>query len=107
MSITHTTALDRTERMMISSLIAVALGLTTPPLPVTAEDPMQGTTEAKAEAAAEAKKVCRRITSTGTRLPKRVCRTQAEWDSDADQVKRDIRTGPGNGARGENARNSF
>lgn len=88
---------------MISTLIVVALGLATTPLPAAAEGPVQGTTEAKPGPSADAKKICRRITVTGTRMPKRFCRTKAEWDSDADQVKRDLRTGPNNGARGETA----
>lgn len=83
---------------MISTLILVALGLATTP-PAAAKGPVQGTTEATPESSADAKKVCRRITTTGTRLPKRICRTKAEWDSDADQVKQDVRTGPGNAAR--------
>ena len=91
---------------MISNLIVVALGLATTSLPA-ASEPTPSASDAKTEAAAEAKKVCRRITTTGTRLPKRICRTQQEWDSDAEQVKRDVRTGPGNGARNEDARNSF
>lgn len=89
---------------MISNLIVVALGLATTTLPVAVNGPVQGAGETKPD---EAKKICRRITTTGTRLPKRICRTKAEWDSDADQVKRDVRTGPGNGARNEDARNSF
>lgn len=84
---------------MISNLIVVALGLATPALPATIEEP-QPATEAKGEAA-DAKKICRRITATGTRLPKRYCRTKAEWDTEAEAVKRELRTGPSNAMRSE------
>jgi len=86
---------------MISKLTLVALSLTAATLPAAAEGPASGSTEAKAEQAADAKKICRRVASTGTRLPKRYCRTKAEWDADAEDVRRDFRNGATNGSRGD------
>ncbi|HSX56871.1 MAG TPA: hypothetical protein VLG14_16305 [Sphingomonas sp.] len=86
---------------MISKLTLVALSLTVASLPAAAEEPAPASTEAKPALAADAKKICRRVASTGTRLPKRYCRTKAEWESDAEDVQRDFRNGPTNGSRGD------
>lgn len=43
-----------------------------------AQEPVQ-----KADKPAKEKPVCRSVRKTGSRLPERVCKTQAEWDAEA------------------------
>ena len=41
--------------------------------------------EAKAEPD-QSRRVCRTVTPSGSRLTRRICRTQAEWDASADRA---------------------
>ena len=43
--------------------------------------PAQTQPEAAPKAAASEKKICRKLPSTGTRLEKRACRTEREWQN--------------------------
>lgn len=46
------------------------------------------------------RRICRSLLPTGSRLPQRTCRTQAEWDADAEQTRRDQERVQGTGTRG-------
>jgi hypothetical protein len=39
------------------------------------------------------KRVCRNLVLTGSRMTKRHCRSQAEWDADAERARRDLQNG--------------
>lgn len=47
----------------------------------------------------ETRKICRNMAITGSRLSKRYCRTQAQWDADAETTQRLFQQGQGNGGR--------
>ena len=53
------------------------------------------TTQPQAETAAKPDKkpklVCRRLANTGSRLPERECRTQEDWDRQADTVSQQFK----------------
>ncbi len=46
----------------------------------------QPATETAAKPAKKPKMICRRIADTGSRLPERECRTQEDWDRQADSI---------------------
>ena len=50
-------------------------------------------------AADPSKKVCRNIVLTGTRMSKRFCRTQGEWDQSASKAQDYLRDGQTEGYR--------
>lgn len=67
---------------MLTLLMSLALSA------ATAEAP---TTQPATETAAKPEKtkpklICRRIADTGSRLPERECRTQEDWDRQADSI---------------------
>lgn len=47
----------------------------------------------------KAKRVCRSVMLTGTRMSKRYCRTQAEWDHEAEMARRQLQDGQSNASR--------
>jgi len=61
-----------------------------------------------AEAAPDrSKRVCRNMTPTGSRMTKRVCRTQAEWDAEAERAARLLQDGQINGSSQDGQNRSF
>lgn len=69
---------------MLTLLMSLALSA------ATAESP---TNQPATETAAKPEKskpklVCRRIADTGSRLPERECRTQEDWDRQADSINK-------------------
>jgi len=64
-------------RFIAPAMLAVAALVSAPTL---AGEPKQETAEpAEKEQAREVKKICRRITSMGSRRSERVCMTKEEW----------------------------
>ncbi|WP_428681186.1 hypothetical protein [Sphingopyxis sp.] len=53
-------------------------------------------TDSATEAPAKEKLVCRRDPNTGTRLAKRICKTQEEWNREADTVSQRLNDNKGN-----------
>lgn len=53
-------------------------------------------TDGGTEAPAKEKLVCRRDPNTGTRLAKRICKTQEEWNREADTVSQRLNDNKGN-----------
>ncbi|MGH6649761.1 MAG: hypothetical protein ACREB7_01385 [Sphingopyxis sp.] len=71
---------------MLSLILSLALA-------ATAADSAtnQPATETTATAEkAKPKLICRRIADTGSRLPQRECRTQADWDRQADSMSKKL-----------------
>lgn len=62
--------------------------LLTAAAPEAAAEPAPTTTAAKP---VKPKKICRGEANTGSRLAKKVCRTQEEWDNQADSARDDVR----------------
>lgn len=70
---------------MFSLMLALALSA------ATAESPAdQPATETAAKPEKKPKLICRRIADTGSRLPERECKTQADWDRQADTTNRKL-----------------
>ncbi len=64
-------------RFIAPALLALACAAATPAV---AGDPKpQAEEKAEKEQAREEKKICRRITSMGSRRAERICMTKAEW----------------------------
>lgn len=57
---------------------------------------------AKKEAVSPDKKVCRSVQEIYSRIPTRICRTQAEWDADAKQTQIDLENARRTGRQVEN-----
>ncbi|MES2290545.1 MAG: hypothetical protein V4530_12495 [Pseudomonadota bacterium] len=47
----------------------------------------------------ETRKICRSLVITGSRMSKRFCRTQAQWDADEETTQRLFQQGQGSGGR--------
>jgi hypothetical protein len=72
--------------MFRHAMLAVVLAAT-PAVPALADD----NTPAAAEAAPDkSKKVCRRQVTTGSVMPKSVCRTVAQWEALTEKAKSDL-----------------
>lgn len=69
---------------MLTMMISLALSAATAEAPTT---PPATETAAKPEKS-KPKLVCRRIADTGSRLPERECRTQEDWDRQADSINK-------------------
>ncbi|WP_439568153.1 hypothetical protein [Sphingopyxis sp.] len=69
---------------MLTLMMSLALSAATAETPAA-----QPTTETAAEPEkTKPKLVCRRIADTGSRLPQRECRTQEDWDRQADSISK-------------------
>ena len=66
---------------MLTLLMSLALSTAT-----TEASAPQPATETAAKPAKKPKLICRRIADTGSRLPERECRTQEDWDRQADSI---------------------
>lgn len=71
---------------MLTLMMSLALAATTAEAPVP-----QPTTETAAKPAKKPKLICRRIADTGSRLPERECRTQEDWDRQADSISQQLK----------------
>lgn len=71
---------------MLTQLTPLALSAATTEAPTT-----QPTTETAAKPDKKPKLVCRRIANTGNRPPERECRTQEDWDSQADTISQQLK----------------
>lgn len=69
---------------MLTLMISLALSAATAEAPTT---PPATETGAKPEKT-KPKLICRRIADTGSRLPERECRTQEDWDRQADSINK-------------------
>ncbi|WP_428629789.1 hypothetical protein [Sphingopyxis sp.] len=69
---------------MLTLMISLALSTATAEAPT---NPPATETAAKPEKT-KPKLVCRRIADTGSRLPERECRTQEDWDRQADSINK-------------------
>lgn len=90
-------------RTSLVTAIAIATALILPANIAIANDP--GST-AKA-GPDRSKRVCRNVTPTGSRMTKRVCRTQAEWDAEAERAARLLQDGQINGSSQDGQNRSF
>jgi len=69
---------------MLTLMMSLALSTATAEAPA-----QQPATETAAQPEkAKPKLVCRRIADTGSRLPQRECRTQEDWDRQADSISK-------------------
>lgn len=59
-----------------------------------------GDAAAEGKARDPSRRVCRSLLPTGSRLPQRTCRTQAEWDRIEEQAREDYRRVQNTGTRG-------
>lgn len=86
---------------MISKSLMIAAALVTgASASVPAAVAQEGAGKPKPGSAADpSKKVCRNIVLTGTRMSKRFCRTQAEWDQSASKAQDYLRDGQTEGYR--------
>lgn len=73
---------------MLTLLMSLALSAATAEAPAA-----QPTTETAAKPEKKPKLVCRRIADTGSRLPERECRTQEDWDRQADSISKRLNGG--------------
>ncbi|MBL0916027.1 MAG: hypothetical protein IBJ13_11090 [Sphingopyxis sp.] len=71
---------------MLSLALTLLLSAASPD--ATAAEPAPTTTPAKP---AKVKKVCRNDDNTGSRLKKKTCRTQEEWDNQRTELRGDSR----------------
>jgi hypothetical protein len=71
---------------MLTLLMSLALSAATTEAPTA-----QPTTETAAKPEkTKPKLICRRIADTGSRLPERECRTQEDWDRQADSINKQL-----------------
>lgn len=76
------------KRIGAASILAVALvWLGSGPVIAATGTQAQATTKTAKED--KSKRVCRNLTLTGSRLTTRLCRSQEEWDRDAEKAQRD------------------
>lgn len=68
---------------MLTLMMSLALSAATVEGPVS-----QPATETAAKPEKKPKLICRRIANTGSRLPERECRTQEDWDRQADSISK-------------------
>lgn len=78
---------------MLSLAFALLLSAAAPEA-TTAPEPATTTTTAKPP---KPKKICRNDDNTGSRLKKKTCRTQDEWNNQATDVRGDVRLGGAGG----------
>ena len=71
---------------MLTLMMSLALFAATAEAPTT--QPQTGTA---ARPDKKPKLVCRRLANTGSRLPERECRTQEDWDRQADTVSQQLK----------------
>ncbi|MBJ7440162.1 MAG: hypothetical protein JHD35_14185 [Sphingopyxis sp.] len=71
---------------MLTLLMSLALSAASTEAPTT-----QPATETAAKPDKKPKLVCRRIANTGSRLPERECRTQEDWDRQADTTSQQLK----------------
>ena len=71
---------------MLTLLMSLALSAATTEAPTA-----QPATETAAKPDKKPKLVCRRIANTGSRLPERECRTQEDWDRQADTISQQLK----------------
>ena len=69
---------------MLTLMISLALSAATAEAPT---NPPATETAAKPEQT-KPKLICRRIADTGSRLPQRECRTQEDWNRQADSISK-------------------
>lgn len=67
-------------RLVIMLGLAAGLAAPTGAQPVTTAPPPPADSQDKIVVTGKPKRICERGTETGSLMPKRVCRTQAEWD---------------------------
>lgn len=70
----------------------VAIAMASPVAPAMAKD------DATKSASDPSKRVCRNLMLTGSRMTKRFCQTQAEWDAQAERARRQLESGQLNGS---------
>jgi hypothetical protein len=86
--------------MISKSLMATALLVIGAIPSVPAAIAQEGAGKPKPGSAADpSKKVCRNLVLTGSRMTKRFCRTQAEWDQSAAKAQDFLRDGQTDGYR--------
>lgn len=71
---------------MLTLIVSLALSAATAEAPTTPP-----ATETAAKPDKKPKLVCRRLANTGSRLPERECRTQEDWDRQADTVSQQLK----------------
>ena len=70
---------------MFRYLVPVLMAVTVAAIPAAAQD--NAGTAQPAEKPAKEKKVCKSDVGTGSIMPKRICRTKAEWDALTEQSR--------------------
>lgn len=68
---------------MLTLMMSLALSAATVEAPAG-----QPATETAVKPEKKPKLICRRIANTGSRLPERECRTQEDWDRQADSISK-------------------
>ena len=88
-------------RKVASALVlAGAIGLLAGAPAQAVQDGDPATPPAAPETKADkSKKVCRTIVRSGTRFSTRVCRSQADWDKDTENMRRYVEDGQNYGSR--------
>ena len=82
-------------------VLAAATGLASP-------SPAWSTVQSQANpGATRSRRVCRDLTPTGTRLMRRVCRSQADWDEEARKSSESVRRQQADSVRQEPIPNPF
>lgn len=66
--------------------LPLMLAVVTSAVPASAQEPVDASQPA-AEKPAKEKKICKTDVGTGSIMPKRTCRTKAEWDALTEQSK--------------------
>lgn len=93
-------------RKMVTALGA-ALAISLGGMSVHAAEPAGEAAGAEAKAKPDkSKKVCRTIVKSGTRFSQRHCRSQEDWDKDAETAGRYLEEGQWNGTRRDGEMNT-
>lgn len=71
---------------MFRYLVPALMSVTVAAIPASAQDDA-GAAQPAAEKPAKEKKVCKSDVGTGSIMPKRICRTKAEWDALTEQSR--------------------
>lgn len=88
------------HKMASALVLAAAIGLLAGAPAQAAQDGDPATTPTAPEVKPDkSKKVCRTIVRSGTRFSTRVCRSQADWDKDAENMRRYVEDGQTYGYR--------
>lgn len=75
----------KARHLITALLLATMAGAAAANTPAAAAEPVKAASAADAEAN---RKICRQEKPVGSQIPKRICKTAAEWEEDREQARK-------------------